>query len=351
MKQLVTSFDPSALQSSSFQVQTQQNPVNGFYGYLLIANESSVSLIITIGGDQFRLPPWVKDKVILDALTKEVGWQQEFSLNNAGGAPVTQVLVDYYSADEPVSDVYPISLVRNTNIGNTVNTAMTATLINDGSPDNTVIIETTPISEASSAFSLDNRGNLILRTGNLSGWSVVIEVDDGGAGPYTALFHGLADAVRATGVQAGILPAGVDLTTINSDAGAITSDGSGNETANAYIATGTHNNGSGNYAFSGGAISFDGGAGHSTGLGTLTITGVMNASAFTPALGNGTFDRRGNFSGTGSGTVATGAGGTPRWVGITDNQAGSSMTVGVVISGTNAVVTAGASHTWNGIAI
>lgn len=58
------------------------------------------------------------------------------------------------------------------------------------------------------------------------------------------------------------------------------------------------------------------------------------------------------FSGTGAGTFSHGLGTTPLWVGITDSQGSSTMTVGVdTIGSTTCHVNTGASHTWRGVAV
>lgn len=58
------------------------------------------------------------------------------------------------------------------------------------------------------------------------------------------------------------------------------------------------------------------------------------------------------FSGTGAGTVSHGLGTTPSWVGITENVASSTMTVGVDSIGSTTVhVNTGTASAWIGIAI
>src|SRR6185312_1109346 len=333
----------------------------GSYGFWLWANESSVSLIVTVNQNKFRIHPWEIAKVTFDAQCDIIYWAQEVMLTNANSAPISLCLIDAYTADEVVTDAFPIPLVRTTNVGGVVNTATVTSLINDGNPDGTQIIETTPASQITSAFVLDNSGNLTLRTLSSSVWSIILQIVNGGASPATALFHGTADtasSVAAANVAAGTLGSGVALSKISSDGGHITSDGTlGNITANTIFTTGTKSNGTGNYGINAtGPISTDNkqfatdGSGNLVAVGKIVGAGGISATSLGLA-GNTTFTRRGNFSGTGSGTVATGAGGTPTWIGITDNQSGSSATVGAVISGSNAVVTLGASHTWMGIAL
>lgn len=210
-KQLITSFDPTATASGMFKVGMPQNQmINGVYGYLLMANESSVSLIITINSDNFRVHPWQLEKIVLTEPTQMVTWAMEFILTNNASTPVSLVLVDGFTPDEIVGDAYPIPLVRNTNVGGTVTTAITNTLINDGSVANTVIMESTPLGQPTSAFSFDNSGNVVLRTLSSSVWSIILQIISGGAGPDTALFHGFADFLAA-----GLQPTTVEIGTDN----------------------------------------------------------------------------------------------------------------------------------------
>lgn len=326
MRQIIPGFDPTAFPSGG----TIKNPlpqnvqVNGSYGFWLWANESSVSIIVTVNADRYRVHPWEIAKIPFDDPTDAVTWSPEIMLTNANSAPISQCLIDAFTSDEIVTDAFPIPLVRTTNVGGVVNTALVSSLINDGNPSGIQIIETTPSGQSTSAFVLDNAGNLTLRTLSVNVWTVIMQL------------------VAGTAVAA----AAMTLNLVN-----------GNMQANAINTTGTKNNGTGNYAFSStGPISTDNKAFATDGSGNIVtvgnIVGAGGISATSLGLaGNTNFTRRGNFSGTGSGTVATGAGGTPTWIGITDNQSGSTATVGAVISGSNAVVTMGASHTWMGIAL
>lgn len=92
-------------------------------------------------------------------------------------------------------------------------------------------------------------------------------------------------------------------------------------------------------AMSFGARVFDGSATHDVVI--VNANGTLNGSV-----------KVSYFSGTGSGSFSHGLGQTPSWVGITDSQSGSSMTVGATAYGSSTVtINTGASHTWKGIAI
>lgn len=94
-----------------------------------------------------------------------------------------------------------------------VNTAQTNALINDGSTQNTQIVETTPTGETGSAFSLDNMGNLTLRTLDNNVWAVIMQIVQNASGAATKLFHGTSDNVPATGITSGLAGTGVEVGT------------------------------------------------------------------------------------------------------------------------------------------
>lgn len=202
MKYVIPSFDPTAKINGSVNLVAPDG-----YGTLIIANESSVSLIVTINQDQQRVSPWEKQKIVLTEASYQLQWRQEFILTNSAASPVALVLIDQYSSDVIVPDTYPVALVRAANVGGTVNTVGTTTLANDGGADGIVVMEATPLSQASSAFSFDNSGNYTLRSKVASVWSVIFGIVSNGAN----VFHGTSDNVPATGVTAGALPVGVTI--------------------------------------------------------------------------------------------------------------------------------------------
>lgn len=212
MRQTIPSFDPSAVTSGQISNPLPQNQiVNGGYGFWLWANESSVSLIVTVNQDRFRVHPWEIAKITFDEPCPIIYWAQEVMLTNSSSAPISLCLIDAYTSDEVVTDAFPIPLVRTTNVGGVVNTATVETLINNGNLPNTLIIQTQPSDQSTPAFQLDNEGNLVLRTVSSNVWSIIMQVIDGGASPATALFHGAADSLAA-GLQANTLEIGTSAT-------------------------------------------------------------------------------------------------------------------------------------------
>ena len=190
MKMMLPSFDPTATMSGTVRNPLPQNQqVNGSYGYLLWANESSVSLIINVNNNNFRIHPWELAKIDFDEATQMIGWAVEVVLSNAASAPISLCLIDAYTPDEVISAAFPIPLVRNTNVGGVVTTSIVTQLINDGNAAGTVILETTPLGQATSAASLDNSGNVTIRALSNSVWTALFEIISGGAGVATTRFN------------------------------------------------------------------------------------------------------------------------------------------------------------------
>lgn len=336
----------------------------GYATGVLIANESSLSLQVSFGSFSAWLPAWTIDYYDLTTIAANGNITLTPSmLSSAINAPSSVALLTVLAAGDKLTGTYPCALNRQTNLGNgSIATTTTNTLINDGSAAGTQIIETTPTGEATSAFVVDNSGNLTLRTLNSNVWAVILSIISGGASPATALFHGIADNVPATGVTAGALPAGVTSPnylplTGGTLTGQLTLDKamSGADVILAQLQASDASPAARwtiSQRFSDSALYIkDQTNGHvpivlGPTAGTSTYFGTL-----TPLHGNGTFGIRGDFSGTSSGTFATGAGTTPTICLTEDDQSGSSMTMGAVISGTNVVITAGAAHTWLGVAL
>lgn len=124
-----------------------------------------------------------------------------------------------------------------------------------------------------------------------------------------------------------------------------TAAGGGLTTFNGGVkAAGNSPAGAGNYSFIGGPMYMDSGLVTTTGGGALNVL----STTFT----NGAITGISFFSGTGSGTVSHGLGGTPLFACIECSAGGSSMTDGVAsYTSTQVTVTAGGALSWKGFAI
>lgn len=122
--QRITTFTPSAANGErGFVAAFPQNPMDisdaagrtkRIWGYLIVTNESPVSMQWLVNGQQITISPWQKERIVLGQHTDQITYSVDFTLTNSSSAPVNTCIVDGYSADEPVSDQYPIPLVRST---------------------------------------------------------------------------------------------------------------------------------------------------------------------------------------------------------------------------------------------
>lgn len=134
---------------------------------LIIGNESGLTLTVTLqgAGIQRTLYPSTVD---FFAIPQGVSWSGNVqidpvaNLNNVSTWPGSYVQIDTVGSNEQVSGIYPLSLPRNTNVGNTVQTAMVNSLQNDGNPANTQVIETTQSGSSGSNGYMDNSGNFYI---------------------------------------------------------------------------------------------------------------------------------------------------------------------------------------------
>lgn len=218
---------------TSGQRETADVGASGLSGVLL-GNESALTVKVTLQGaatsrtlyagtvDFFDIPQGKSFNGIIQ-------FDPAADLNNASSWPSSFVQIDTFGLGERPSGVYPMALSRNTNVGNTVNTAMggSTSLQNDGNTQ-TVIIEATPSGAPSSTISIDNEGNFTIK-GNNDGTLTTLLQLVAGASPAVKL------AAAAVLVEAlGGLQVDGDLTVKGSsslDNADITSDGVGNMTS------------------------------------------------------------------------------------------------------------------------
>jgi hypothetical protein len=172
----------------------------------LVANESPYALKFIFGGTSRWIPAWTLDFYELENI-QQVGRTIQFTpqnISSASNAPSTIALLTLMQRGDKIPGTYPCPLTRQTNIGNgVIPTSSTNSIVNDGAAANTQVIETTPAGETTSAFVLDNEGNVTLRTVDAGVWAIVLQIAQGvSGGAATKLFHGTADnATNATHAQ------------------------------------------------------------------------------------------------------------------------------------------------------
>jgi hypothetical protein len=117
MSDLLPSFDPSAKTTDTFT----PNLSNGI-GKIVVTNESDWALTLKLpDGSNVLAPAWTAQIYHLNGPAGKVTWTQNMQLT-LSGAPISQVFVEVYKDSEAVPGVYPLALVRQTSVGNTVTT-------------------------------------------------------------------------------------------------------------------------------------------------------------------------------------------------------------------------------------
>jgi hypothetical protein len=154
---IVAKFDPSAKTTDTFAT----NLSNGI-GKIIIWNESNWTLDITFtDGSMDLAPAWTATIFELTGPAGKITWTQDTQLA-ANIPPISKVWVVAYRDSEPIPGVFPLALVRQTNIGN-ASTVMAATtsIQNDGNIAGTSLVESTVGADLSSAITWSNDAVLV----------------------------------------------------------------------------------------------------------------------------------------------------------------------------------------------
>lgn len=155
-------------------------------GKLVVYNDSAVTIQLICGGRTKRILAGMVDGFDLMNLgvpVDTVRWKQDIILSNSGQAPISVVLIDGYTPDEPVQMRLPMAIPRLANVGNTVPvTGESSVLINDGNPPGTQVIEMTPADQPGvSAMQWFNDGSLIVQLLNAGSQMTAIQLIRGSA--------------------------------------------------------------------------------------------------------------------------------------------------------------------------
>lgn len=163
---IVDTFDPTTSTSSSFNAAF----ANGT-GRIVVYNESNNNLLLSWGSFSTYCPAWTAMLYCISSSTVNINWQIQSALATAAVPPISQVIVEAYDAGEAITGTFPAPLMRQTNVGNVINTVGgTASAVqNDGNITGASVIEATVSGDSGSAASLTNNGHLILGTINNNG--------------------------------------------------------------------------------------------------------------------------------------------------------------------------------------
>lgn len=341
---------------------------------VLIGNESGLTVIVKMGGNYSRslYPGWVDYYPIPKSqFSGVITLSPSAMLSNVSSWPSSFAQIDILGLGEHISGTYPAPLMRNANIGNTVDTNVSGTdsISNLGKLPGTAIITAKPSDAASDTWDADNAGNLTIKSDNggvlttllqlIAGASPAVKI--AAAGIIAEVLGGLKvdqtfESVGNATLDGTLLVGGASTL----DNGLINTDGSGhlilnnnvplrikNSTGTAkdvlYVdnANGTNLQGATNI------VSLKDSSGNVLGEfngSTTTFTFISSSNGWT---------RRSEkiFSGTGSGSFSTGyAVTTPTLiVGDPTTVSGSSQTIGWSLAPTSTVTT-GAGLAWKAMA-
>ena len=204
----LTTFDPSkpTVNNGGFFQNTMQNGM----GWLEVTNESMISLIFTIGDKQFSVPAGVFTILPVKDATQLIYWAQDFVFQNVGQAPSSLVVVDFVTADDGdyvKGKTYPMVLPRLSNVGNSIGSGMTTSLIVDGQAAGFIVVEATPTGASGSELKLTNEGAGVLAGGHILLSNTGVMSSDG-TGSITG---SMVTSIPLANLQTGALPAGITL--------------------------------------------------------------------------------------------------------------------------------------------
>lgn len=321
----VSPFDPTLTTSGTIHA-TNANRC----AILYLINESHIGMLLRFqGGKERVLPPWFSRAFRLE-IPGPVEWSYLYTTGPTG-SPVTIVTGEVYDPSEiKLSELSQGPLMRVANVGNSLPiSGSTNSIVNDGNPAATQIVESTQVSSTGSNVIITNSGDLTLRQYVSSVLTDLFKVISGVAASGTNVQ--ISDINHVTSILGKLLvkdiitATGTDLKLgRNSVDGNVLDAGS----ADTYVKAAT------------GAIIFQ-------------VNGIQKA-----VIGNDLTLANGSrvcginqFSGTGSGTFSHNSGGTPQYIGVTPNFVGSA-TVGVGnINSTTCQITIGVSQPWTAVAI
>lgn len=206
--QIVTTFDPATATTNTFKV-----PQSAASGSMVIWNESNISLSIQFQtGDSAYIPAWGARRFVGSYGGSTITWAQQAQLAS-NQAPLSQVIVETYAQGEDLHEVFPMTLSRQTNVGNASTVTSAASSVqNDGNVAGTSVVEATVAGDPNSAVQITNAG--IVTFGSAAHHGSVTTIGGGFTGVGILSTGGLTVSGGGTAL----------------DGGAITTDNSGHLT-------------------------------------------------------------------------------------------------------------------------
>ena len=167
-------------------------------GKIVVYNESNVNLQLGWDGFTTYCPAWTAMLYCVNASSVNISWIAQSTLN-AGGAPISQVLVEAYTNTETITGTYPAALVRSTNIGNASSVGGTASSIaNTGNAPGSNLISAQPTDASSPTWSADISGNLTVNSDDAGVLTTLLQLIAGASPTVKLAAAGLLTEVLGT---------------------------------------------------------------------------------------------------------------------------------------------------------
>lgn len=216
--QLIGRLDPS-LGPNSFSTGIAARG-----GKVILHNLSPYELILTFGNDQTRqatLFAWQpREFDFCGRQTDEIAYSVLMAPTNQIDAPSTILIGEAYAPGEPTPKSHP-NYDRLSNVGNqSLPTASSPGIVNDGQPPNQRIIESTPNDQTTSAIDATNDGSMQWNILSAGQQMQVLQVIRGNTGtvkatitlgdandPTLLVMHGQADNASTAGLATNAVSA------------------------------------------------------------------------------------------------------------------------------------------------
>lgn len=167
----IQTFNPTLLDPSGVKQGQFATAISGPCGTLYFYNESLETLELTTpGGELIGILPgmWAQPFVVNNP-PAYVNWLSTATQQATTDFTLQEVQGLAYTSNEDTSKLYTGPLIRQTNLGGTVNTNVSgSTLDNEGNPVGTIVITIRPSDVAAGSYTIkaDNQGNVQIQSDN-----------------------------------------------------------------------------------------------------------------------------------------------------------------------------------------
>lgn len=199
----IQTFNPTLLDESGIKQGQFPTAISGPCGTLYFYNESLETLELTTpGGEMVGILPgmWAQPFVINNP-PSYLNWLSTATQQATTDFTLQEVQGLAYTANEDTSKLYTGPLIRQTNLGGTVNTNVSGTTLdNQGNPVGTVIITIRPSDVAAGSYTIyaDNSGHFQVQSDNGGTLTNLLDLISGASPQVTIAASGVESLVQGT---------------------------------------------------------------------------------------------------------------------------------------------------------